>query len=139
MITKFKQFNEKLTPDDMKNAIDLNIEMGDAQKQNPNQLNQKAPLELQKNANLKITDIQKQIDYLTQQKQNINQEIINLENAQRDLMPNNLNDPNNSKNQKIFTDTQKAKIQNNRNILKALDDKIKLLQGEISRNKEKYL
>lgn len=138
MIKTFKQFNERITSGDMKNAIDFRIEKDNAQ--NPTIQNQKEkPIDDQKNANLKITDIQNQINQLNQQKQNLNQEIINLENAQRDLMPNNPSDPNNAKNQKIFMDTQKAKILNNQNILKGIEEKIKLLQNEISRNKEKYL
>lgn len=138
MIKTFKQFNEAITSDDMKNAINLNMEKQDKQKVDPNAQQQK-PQDLQKNANVSVTNLQKYIDDLNIQKQRISDEIGQLENAQRDLMPNNPSDPNNAKNQKLFVDGQQAKIKNNQNLLNALEEKIKLLQAQIINNKEKYL
>jgi len=135
LITKFKLFAEAINTNDMKNAIDLNIEMGEKKPTNPNQPQQ----DIQKNAKTNITNTQEYINSLNIQKQKITDEINQMENAQRDLMPNNPNDPNNAKNQKTFIEGQQAKIKNNRAILTALEDKIKLLQTQISNNKEKYL
>jgi len=137
MITKFELFTEAINMDDMKNAIDLNIEMQNKKPLNPNQ--SQPQQDIQKNVKTNITNTQEYINFLNIQKQKISDEINQMENAQRDLMPNNPNDPNNATNQKNFIDSQKAKIKNNKTILKALEDKIKILQTQIANNKEKYL
>jgi hypothetical protein len=133
-----KTFNEMVTAQDMQNNLNLGIEKTDAKPPDPN-----APLpknvDMQKNVNLKITDIQQRINQLGQQKQIVNQEIINLQGAQRDLMPNNPNDPKNAEKQKIFNQDQQTKIEIQQRQLKVLDDQIKNLQSEIARHKENYL
>ena len=140
MIKNFKQFNEMVTSQDMKNALDLGIEKSNAPQPNQQQQQQQQqPQAQQKNANLKVTDIQSKITQLAQQKQIVNQEIINLQDAQRDLMPNNPGDPQNAQKQKIFMDDQQEKLKIQQQKLKLLDDEIKNLQVEIGRNKEKYL
>lgn len=138
MITKFELFIEKIGFNDMKNAINLNIEMGEQtpqkQGQQPNSND-----DIKNTANTNITNLQNYINNLQAQKQKISEEIVQLENAQRDLVPNNPTDPNNDNNIKTFIDSQKAKIENNRKLLSGLEEKIKLFQDQISTNKEKYL
>ena len=133
-----KTFNEMVTSQDMVNNLNLGIEKTDAANPDPNKPVQKNA-DVQKNANLKITDIQNRINQLTQQKNLVNQEIINLQGAQRDLMPNNPADPKNAEKQKIFTQDQQAKIEIQKRQLQVLEDQIKNLQSEIQRNRENYL
>jgi len=141
MIKKFEQFvNEVITSDQMKNQLDLGIEKQDAQKPDPNAQQQQKPDQgTQKNATLKVTDIQNKINQLAQQKTLVNQEIINLQNAQRDLRPNNVNDPNNKANQSIFDKDQQEKTKIQQDKLANIDAEIRNLQAEIGRNKQKYL
>ena len=141
MIKNFKQFNEAITSQDMKNNLDLNIEKTDAANpdQQQNQQPQQKDANIQKNANLKVTDIQGRITQLSQQKQLVSQEIIKLQGAQRDLAPNNPSDPQNAQKLKIFTQDQQEKIKIQQDKLKNIDAEIKNLQSEIARNKETYL
>jgi hypothetical protein len=140
MITKFRLFTEAVTLQDTKNSLELGIEMQNKQSQqqtqqqnqNPNQINKQDP-GLQKNANIKISDLQKTLEDLNRQKMTITQELTKLQDAQRELAP---TDP---KQLKLFQDEQKAKITNSQNLIKAFDDRIKIIQGEIARNKAKYL
>lgn len=138
MITKFSKFNEKFDANDMKNSLDYGVEQqnqttADSQNTQPNDPGMKNA------AQLKITDIQNRIGQLTQQRALISNEIIKLQNAQRDLMPNNPDDPNNAKNQKEFTEDQTEKVTIQQQKLQALNDEIKNLQKEISRNQQKYM
>lgn len=137
MITKFNKFNEMLTSQDMKNNLNLNIEKGDAA--NPQQPNNQKDNGMQKNANIKITDIQNRINQINQEKSLINKDIINLQGTQRDLAPNNPNDPQNAQKLKIFTEDQKEKINIQQQKLKLLDDEIKNLQSEIVRHRQNYM
>lgn len=130
MITKFKIF-EQTTPEEYKNNIDMKLAL------EPNNINKKNP-ELTKQSNLKITDIQGKIEYLNKQKALINQEIIKLQDAQRDLMPNNINDPQYQQKAKEFLDDQKQKMDIQKNKLALFDKEIKNLQDEIARNKNRY-
>ena len=140
MIKKFEQFiNEVITSDQMKNQLDLGIEKQDAQKPDPNAPPPKPDQGTQKDATLKVTDIQNKINQLTQQKTLVNQEIINLQNAQRDLRPNNATDPNNKANQSIFDKDQQEKTKIQQDKLANIDAEIRNLQAEIGRNKQKYL
>lgn len=133
-------FTEAVTLQDTKNSLELGIETQNKQAQqqsqqqikNPNQINKQDP-DLQKNANIKITDLQKTLEDLNRQKMNITQELTKLQDAQRELAP---TDP---KQLKLFQDEQKAKITNSQNLIKAFDERIKIIQGEIARNKVKYL
>ncbi len=138
MITKFDQFNEMVTSQDMKNNLDLGIEKTDAQQPNPNQPQQQNA-GIQKNATLKVTDVQQRILDLNNQKKIVNQEIINLQGAQRDLAPNNPGDPQNAQKLKVFVNDQQEKIKIQQQKLKVLDDEIKNLQSEIARHKQNYL
>jgi len=136
MIKTFKQFYEALTSGDMKNAIDLTIQKQDAIKQNPNQQQQpKQPQNatVQKQANIKVTDLQKRIDALTQQKQQIANEVEQLTAAQRDLAPTDSNQL------KVFNQQQEAQIKSKQNLLNALDQEIKNIQNSIATNKQTYL
>lgn len=133
-----KSYNEMVNSQDMQKQLDLGIEQSDAQKPDPNKPAQQN-MDLQKNANLKITEIQQKIIDLGKQKQLVNQEIINLQNAQRDLAPNNPNDPDNAKKLQQFTQDQQQKMEIQKRQLQVLDDQIKNLQEEITRHKENYL
>jgi len=140
MIKKFNDFvSEMVTSQDMKNNLDLGIEKQDAA--NPANQQQQQPQDktLQKTANLKVTDIQARINQLGLQKQAVNQEILKLQDAQRDLRPNNPQDPQNAQKQKVFDTDQQTKIKIQQDKLKVLDAEIQNLQQEITRNKEKYL
>lgn len=139
MIKKFNDFvSEMVTSQDMKNNLDLGIEKQNAA--NPaNQQQQPQDKTLQKTANLKVTDIQARINQLGLQKQATNQEILKLQDAQRDLRPNNPQDPQNAQKQKVFDTDQQTKIKIQQDKLKVLDAEIQNLQQEITRNKEKYL
>jgi hypothetical protein len=128
-----------VTAQDMQNNLNLGIEKTDAQQPNPNQKPLQQNAGIQKNATLKVTDIQQRIIDLNNQKKLVNQEIINLQGAQRDLMPNNPNDPQNTQKQKVFSQDQQEKIKIQQQKLKVLEDEIKNLQSEISRNKQNYL
>lgn len=140
MITKFSKFNEKFDAKDMQNSLEYGIEQQDQkQGQNNTQNVQTKDPNMQNAAKLKITDIQNRIGQLNQQRSLISNEIIKLQNAQRDLMPNNPDDPNNAKNQKEFTDDQTEKIKIQQSKLQALNDEIKNLQKEVSRNQQKYM
>jgi uncharacterized small protein (DUF1192 family) len=140
MIKKFDEFiKEMVSSQDMKNNLDLNIEKGDATNPANNQPQQQQNQAMQKNANLKVTDIQARINTLNQQKQAVNQEILKLQDAQRDLRPNNPNDPQNAQKQKVFDTDQQTKIKIQQDKLKVLEAEIQNLQQEIARNKEKYL
>jgi hypothetical protein len=123
-----------VTLQDTKNSLELGIEMQNkqTQQQGQNTVNKQDP-SMQKNANIKITDLQKTLEDINRQKINITQELTKLQDAQRELAP---SDP---KQLKIFQEEQKTKITNCQNLIKALDDRIKILQGEIIRNKTKYL
>lgn len=127
-------FTEAVTLQDTKNSLELGIEMQNkqTQQQGQNTVNKQDP-SMQKNANIKITDLQKTLEDINRQKINITQELTKLQDAQRELAP---SDP---KQLKIFQEEQKTKITNCQNLIKALDDRIKILQGEIIRNKTKYL
>jgi hypothetical protein len=139
MIKKFNEFiNELVTSTDMQNNLNLNIEKGDAQNPAKSQQNQQQDKGLQKSLNLKVTDIQGRITELGKQKQLCSQEIVNLQNSLRDLMPNNPGDPNNAKNQQDFTKQQQEKINIQKQKLDVLNKEILNLQGEITRNKNKY-
>lgn len=138
MITKFDQFNEMVTSQDVKNNLDLGIEKTDDQQPNPNQQPQQNA-GIQKNATLKVTDVQQRILDINNQKKIVNQEIINLQGAQRDLAPNNPGDPQNDQKLKVFVNDQQEKIKIQQQKLKVLDDEIKNLQIEIARHKENYL
>jgi len=138
LITKFSKFNEMVTSQDMKNNLNLNIEKGDAQQPNAQQ-QQKPNAGIQKNANVKVTDIQGRINQIEEQKKIINQEIINLQSAQRDLAPNNPNDPQNAQKLKIFNNDQMEKIKIQQQKLKVFDDEIKNLQSEVARHQQNYL
>ena len=138
MITKFSKYNEMVNAEDMKNALNVGIEQGEAQKVNPNQPQPK-DTNMQKSANLKVTDIQNRINQINIQKKLISDEIIKLQGAQRDLAPNNPNDPQNAQKLKIFTDDQQQKIEIQQQKLKLFDDEIKNLQSEIARNKQNYM
>lgn len=131
-------FNEMITSQDMKNNLDLGIEKTDAKPVDPN-----APLPkntaIQKDANLKITDIQARINQINQQKALINQEIVKLQGAQRDLAPNNPNDPQNAEKLKVFTKDQQEKIDIQTQKVKILDQEIKNLQAEVARHQQNYL
>lgn len=142
MIKTFIQFinEEMVTSTDMQNNLDLGIEKQNAQNPaNQPQTNQPQDKNLQKTANLKVTDIQGRITQLNQQKQLVNQEIIKLQDAQRDLMPNNMGDPQNAQKQQIFIKDQQEKLKIQQDRLKNFDAEIQNLQKEIGRNKEKYL
>jgi len=136
MITKFKKFYEAYNSKDMMNSLDLGIENDDNKVIAQQGQNKQ---ELRNAATLKITDIKNRITQLTQQKSLINNEIVKLQNAQRDLMPNNPDDPNNAKTQKEFIDDQTEKIKIQQTKLQTLDEEIKNLQKEISRNQQKYM
>jgi hypothetical protein len=137
MIKTFKQFYEALTSTDMKNAIDLTIQKSQApnpqqqqqqqQQQNPNDQITK------QQATIKVTDLQKEINNLTIQKQNVAKEVDNLNNAQRDLAP---TDPNQLK---IFNQQQAEKMKANQDLLKALDQKILAIKNSITASKKTYL
>lgn len=138
MITKFRKYNEMVSAEDMQQSLNFGIEKSDAQQTNPNAPVQKDP-NIQKTANLKVTDIQNRINQITQQKKLINDEIIRLQGAQRDLAPNNPSDPQNAQKLKVFTDDQQEKIKIQQQKLKVLDDEIKNLQNEVSRHKQNYM
>lgn len=123
---------------DMKNALNMSIEQGEAQQPNTNQPQPK-DANMQKSANLKVTDIQNRINQINIQKKLINDEIIKLQGAQRDLAPNNPGDPKNAEKLKIFTDDQQQKIEIQQQKLKLFDDEIKNLQSEIERHKQNYM
>ncbi len=137
MITKFNKFNEKFNASDMRNSLDLGIEQDNAKPQG-SQPNAQDPA-LKNAAQLKVTDIQNRINQINQQRSLISKEIINLQNAQRDLMPNNPEDPDNAKNQKVFNEDQTEKIKIQQMKLQTLNDEIKNLQKEISRHQQKYM
>lgn len=137
MITKFSKYNEMINSGDMKNSLDLGIEQS-TQTNNPNQPPQK-DTNMQKSATLKITDIQNRINQINLQKKLIGDEIIKLQGAQRDLAPNNPNDPQNAQKLKIFTDDQQQKIKIQQQKLQIFDDEIKNLTSEIERNKQNYM
>lgn len=124
--------------DDMKNALNMGIEQSNAQKPNTNQPQQKDNT-MKNSANLKVTDIQNRINQINIQKKLISDEIIKLQGAQRDLAPNNPNDPQNAQKLKIFTDDQQQKIEIQQQKLKLFDDEIKNLQSEIARHKQNYM
>jgi len=130
MITKFKIF-EAITPDDFKKDTELNIEIDDNR-------NNAADKDLKNQSNLKITDIQNKIQFLNKQKIEINKEIIKLQDAQRDLVPNNTNDPKNAEKIKTFIDDQKQKMLIQQNKLDLFNKEIDNLSKEIERNKKKY-
>lgn len=121
-----------LTSQDTMNNLNLDIEKNDLNKP-------KKDVGMQKNANIKITEIQNRINQINQEKSLINKGIINLQSSQRDLAPNNPNDPDNSKKLKIFIDDQKQKINIQQQKLKLLDEEIKNLQEEITRHKQNYM
>lgn len=140
MIKKFNDFvSEMVTSQDMKNNLDLGIEKQDATNPANQPQQQQQDKTLQKTANLKVTDIQVRINQLGLQKQAVNQEILKLQDAQRDLRPNNPQDPQNAQKQKVFDTDQQTKIKIQQDKLKVLDAEIQNLQQEITRNKEKYL
>jgi uncharacterized small protein (DUF1192 family) len=137
MIKTFKQFNEAFNADDMRNSLDYGIEKNQNKlAQNPDQKN--SELNLKNDAKLKITDIENRMRIIDQQKKLITDEIIKLQNAQRDLMPNNPDDPNNAKTQQEFVADQTEKINIQQAKVQALDDEIANLQKEVERNKQKY-
>lgn len=137
MIKKFDQFvNELVTAQDMQKNLDLGMEKTEA---TPPDKNPPIDADTQKQANLKVTDIQGRINQINQQKKLINQEIINLQAAQRDLMPNNPTDPKNGEKQRTFMEDQKEKINIQQQKLKVLDDEVKNLQKQIAQNQQKYL
>lgn len=138
MIKKFDKFvSEMVTAQDMQNNLNLGIEKTEATP--PDKNPQPIDADTQKQANLKVTDIQNRINQITALKKQVNQEIINLQAAQRDLMPNNPTDPKNAEKQRTFTEEQKEKINIQQQKLKVLDDEIKNLQKQVAQNKEKYL
>lgn len=138
MITKFSKFNEKFDANDMKNSLDYGVEQQSQTNANPQSTQPNDPT-IKNAAQLKITDIQNRIGQLNQQRKLISDEIIKLQNAQRDLMPNNPDDPNNAKNQKEFTEDQTEKVNIQQSKLLALNNEIKNLQKEMSRNQQKYM
>lgn len=130
MITKFKIF-EQTTPEEYKNDIDMKLAL------EPNKTNAKNSETIKQNK-LKISDIQKKIEFINKQKDLINKEIIRLQDVQRDLMPDNANDPQYQQKAKTFLDDQKQKIDIQKKKLELFDKEIKNLQDEISRNKNRY-
>lgn len=133
MITKFNLFKEAVDFNDTKNILDLNLD--NAQKVDPNK---KDPEQI-KNANLKIMDVQKRILQLNEQKKLINNEIIKLQSAQRDLVPNNPNDPKNAENVKNFLTNQQEQINIQTQKLNAFDAEILNLQKQVEILKKQYL
>jgi len=123
---------EIITAQDYKNKLELDMETAEDEK------NIKDEGDLQKLSKLKITDIQRKMEFLNKQKADISGEITKLQNIQRDMMPDNPSDPNNKANQQKFIEEQNQKILAQQNKLKAFDDEIKLLKSEIDRNKKKY-
>lgn len=124
---------EVITAQDYKNKIELDMEIAQKENEKPNNT-----VDDQKLAKLKITDIQKKIEFLNKQKSDIISEITRLQDNQRNLMPDNPSDPNNKTNQQKFIAEQTEKITAQRNKLSAFDQEIKLLQKDIERNKGKY-
>jgi uncharacterized small protein (DUF1192 family) len=131
MITKFKIF-EKITPEDFQKNTELMMDI-------QNQENDAAKDQDQtKLSNLKVTDINNRIQFLNKEKEMINQEIIKLQDNQRNLAPNNPNDPQNAQKLKQFTDDQTNKLKIQQQKLNLFDQEIKNLSSEIERNKKLY-
>lgn len=124
---------------DMMNNLNLNIEKTGAQKPDTNPKPMSLDPNFKKQATLKVTDTQQRINQIREEIKLVNQEIINLQNAQRDLIPNNPSDPNNAKNRQVFMNDQKEKMGIQQAKLKALTDEVNNLQKEITRNKNTYL
>jgi hypothetical protein len=135
MITKFKLFLEALSSDDYKNILDLDIEKKDAAQKN----NIKNDSDINKNANLKITEIKNKIDHIEKQKEEINKELLKLQDFQRDMAPNDPNDPKNSDKLKSFLSEQKNKIEIQKSKLKIFDDEINSLKIDMDKIKKTYL
>lgn len=135
MITKFKLFLEALSSDDYKNILDLDIEKKDAAQKN----NIKNDSDINKNANLKITEIKNKIDQIEKQKEEINKELLKLQDFQRDMAPNDPNDPKNSDKLKSFLSEQKNKIEIQKSKLKIFDDEINSLKIDMDKIKKTYL
>ena len=134
MIINFKKFNEMVSAQDTKNMLNFNIEKGSVQGNiNTNDKN------IQKLATLKITDINNRIKQIEEQKKLINNEIIKLQNAQRDLAPNNPNDPKNAEKLKIFVDDQSKKIEIQKQKIDILNKEIENLKNEVERHKSNYM
>lgn len=131
MIIKFKMFLEELSSDDYKKILDLNIEKDSDQNKNDSDTN--------KNANLKINEIKNKIQQIQKQKEDINNELSKLEDIQRDMAPNNPNDPKNQDKLKAFLEEQKNKIDLQKNKLKLFEDEIISLQNELEKIKKTYL
>jgi hypothetical protein len=141
MITKFYQFiNEVVSAKDYRNVIDFRMETGD---KTPQQMKNEKPTEvdrsINKNSQTKITDISNRVQQLNKEKQMVSQEIIKLEDSQRELMPNNPQDPQNAQKQKQFTDDMKTKIGIQRQKLDVLNKEIVNLQQDVSTKKQKYM
>lgn len=135
MITKFKLFLEALSSDDYKNILDLDIEKKDAAQKN----DIKNDSDINKNANLKITEIKNKIDQIEKQKEEINKELLKLQDFQRDMAPNDPNDPKNSDKLKSFLIEQKNKIEIQKSKLKIFDDEINSLKIDMDKIKKTYL
>jgi hypothetical protein len=135
MITKFKLFLEALSSDDYKNILDLDIEKKDAAQKN----DIKNDSDINKNANLKITEIKNKIDQIEKQKEEINKELLKLQDFQRDMAPNDPNDPKNSDKLKSFLSEQKNKIEIQKSKLKIFDDEINSLKIDMDKIKKTYL
>lgn len=135
MITKFKLFLEALSSDDYKNILDLDIEKKDDAQKN----NIKNDSDINKNANLKITEIKNKIDQIEKQKEEINKELLKLQDFQRDMAPNDPNDPKNSDKLKSFLSEQKNKIEIQKSKLKIFDDEINSLKIDMDKIKKTYL
>lgn len=135
MITKFKLFLEALSSDDYKNILDLDIEKKDAAQKN----NIENDSDINKNANLKITEIKNKIDQIEKQKEEINKELLKLQDFQRDMAPNDPNDPKNSDKLKSFLSEQKNKIEIQKSKLKIFDDEINSLKIDMDKIKKTYL
>ena len=78
MITKFKIF-EMITPEDYKKNLDLNMEQDAAKNQAA------SDQDVTRLNNLKITDIQNRIQFLSKQKEDINNQIINYKDVKKNV------------------------------------------------------
>jgi len=132
MITKFLKYTEAVDYNDAKNILNYKLDDNEASKDNKD-------IDLKKDTNLKISDLLNRIKDITEQKKMIEEQIIKLQSAQRDLAPNNPNDPKNAEKLKMFTNDQMDKIRIQKLKIDAYNQEIDNLKKEIERHKNNYL